>query len=710
MSKCLLIVESPAKAKTIEKFLGKNYAVAASMGHVRDLPRSQLGVDVNNNFAPKYITIRGKGKILKKLREAAKKADKVLLASDPDREGEAIAWHLAHSLGIKPTDKCRVEFNEITKEAVKESVKNPRPIDEKRVDAQQARRILDRLVGYNLSPLLWEKVRGGLSAGRVQSVAVKLICDRQREIDCFIPEEYWTVKAELLAPSEEKFTAQLLSRGKEKLELKSEAEAQAVVEALKKEVPQVADVTLKERRRLPRPPFTTSTLQQEAGRKLGFTVKKTMAIAQVLYEGLEVGQEGRVGLITYMRTDSTRISPQAREEAVQYITDVYGQEFVGPGTMSKGRGRIQDAHEGIRPTRASRRPEDVAKYLTRDQLRLYTLIWERFLASQMAPVVYDSVTAKITAGEFVLRASGSKVKFPGYSVLYEEAAEDSEEEKGTELPPLAAGDQLKLKRILPEQHFTQPPAAYTEASLVKTLEEQGIGRPSTYAPTIETIIKRGYVVREQKRLKPTELGFVVTDLLAEYFPEIVDPKFTAAMENQLDLVEEGEAVWTEVVGDFFGPFSERVQQAKDKMGPVQLAEEESDEVCEKCGRNMIIKTGRFGKFLACPGFPECKNTKPIREGTGVSCPLCGGEMVVRTSRRGRRFYGCDNYPECTFVTWDPPTSKRCPECGSLMVRKEPKRQPPYLACSNKECKYKEAMPSEVGKDEAKAGDVQGVKS
>ena len=704
MGKYLLIVESPAKAKTIEKFLGKNYAVTASMGHVRDLPRSQLGVDVDNNFTPKYITIRGKGEILKKLRDAAKKADEVLLASDPDREGEAIAWHLAHSLGIEPTAQCRVEFNEITKEAVKESVKNPRSIDEKRVDAQQARRILDRLVGYNLSPLLWEKVRGGLSAGRVQSVAVKLICDRQREIDRFIPEEYWTIKADLLAPGGEKFTALLVSRGKEKLEPKSEAEATTATEALKKEALQVADVTLKERRRQPRPPFTTSTLQQEAGRKLGFTVKKTMAVAQVLYEGVAVGKEGRFGLITYMRTDSTRISPQARQEAVGYITSVYGPEFVGPGTAPKSRGRVQDAHEGIRPTGVSRRPQDVAPYLTKDQLRLYTLIWERFLASQMAAVVYDSVTAKIAAGDFGLRASGSKVKFLGHSVLYEEATEDNEDEKRAELPPLAAGDQLKLKRVLPEQHFTQPPAAYTEASLVKTLEEQGIGRPSTYAPTIETITKRGYVTREQKRLQPTELGFVVTDLLAEYFPEIVDAKFTAAMENQLDLVEDGEAVWTKVVGDFFGPFSGQVEEAKDKMGPVQLQEEESDEVCEQCGRNMIIKTGRFGKFLACPGFPECKNTKPIREGTGVNCPLCGGEMVVRTSRRGRRFYGCDNYPKCNFVTWDPPTPKRCPECGSLMVRKEPKRQQPYLACSNKECKYKEAVIAETDKNGAKEGE------
>ncbi|MGI6130097.1 MAG: type I DNA topoisomerase [bacterium] len=704
MSKYLLIVESPAKAKTIEKFLGKNYDVTASMGHVRDLPRSQLGVDVDNNFAPKYITIRGKGEILKKLRAAAKKADKVFLASDPDREGEAIAWHLAHSLGVEPTEKCRVEFNEITKDAIKESIKNPRAIDDKRVDAQQARRILDRLVGYNLSPLLWEKVRGGLSAGRVQSVTVKLICDRQREIDSFVPEEYWSIQAELLTPGQEQFMAMLVNRGKDKLDLKNEAQTQSVVKALKKETFTVVDVALRERRRFARPPFTTSTLQQEAGRKLGFTVKKTMAVAQGLYEGLSVGKEGRVGLITYMRTDSTRISPQARQEAVDYISDVYGTEFVGPGTSPKNRGRAQDAHEGVRPTRVSRRPQDIAAYLTRDQLRLYTLIWERFLASQMSPVVFDSVTTKIAAGDFILRATGAKVKFLGYSVLYEETDTDNEDEKQAQLPPLAVGDELKPKRVLPKQHFTQPPAAYTEASLVKTLEELGIGRPSTYAPTIETITKRGYVTKEQKRLKPTELGFVVTDLLAEYFPEIVDAKFTAAMENQLDLVEEGEVVWTKVIGEFFEPFSNQLEEAKEKMGPVQLEDEESDEVCEQCGQNMIIKTGRFGKFLACPGFPECKNTKQIREGTGVECPNCGGEMIVRTSRRGRRFYGCDNYPKCSFVTWDPPTSERCSECGSLMVRKEPKRKQPYLLCSNKDCKHKEVILAEAAdKDQNKEG-------
>lgn len=691
MSKYLLIVESPAKAKTIEKFLGKNYSVAASMGHVRDLPRSQLGVDVENNFAPKYITIRGKGEILKELRAAAKKAEKVLLASDPDREGEAIAWHLAHSLGIEPTTQCRVEFNEVTKEAVRQSIKAPRTIDKQRVDAQQARRVLDRLVGYNLSPLLWEKVRGGLSAGRVQSVAVKLICDRQREIDDFKPEEYWTIKANLLAPGKEEFTAQLISHSEKKVEPKTEDEATAIASALKKEVLRVTDVTVKERRRMPRPPFTTSTLQQEAGRKLGFTVKKTMAVAQMLYEGLAVGKEGRVGLITYMRTDSTRISPQARQDALGYIAAEYGQEFIGPGAVSKARGKVQDAHEGIRPTGTSRRPEDLAQFLTKDQLRLYTLIWERFLASQMAALVYDSMTVKIAAGDFALRANGSKVKFPGYSVLYEETREDNEEEKRSELPALTAGDQLVLRRVLPEQHFTQPPPAYTEASLVRTLEERGIGRPSTYAPTIDTIIKRGYVSRERKNLKPTDLGYIVTDLLGQYFPEVVDAQFTAEMEDQLDLIEEGETVWTKVIQEFFEPFSAQVEEAKAKMGPVELKEEVSDEVCEHCGRNMVIKTGRFGKFLACPGFPECKNTKPLLESTGVKCPVCDGELVVRTSRRGRRFYGCNNYPDCHFVTWDPPTAKRCPKCASLLVRKEPKKQKPYLACSNKECSYKEAL-------------------
>lgn len=701
MSKYLLIVESPAKAKTIEKFLGKNYAVAASIGHVRDLPRSQLGVDVDNNFTPKYITIRGKGEVLKKLRAAAKKADTVLLASDPDREGEAIAWHLAHSLGIDPMAQCRVEFNEITKEAVRESIKSPRSIDQQRVDAQQARRILDRLVGYNLSPLLWKKVRGGLSAGRVQSVAVKLICDRQREIDSFEAEEYWTITANLLSPEKEEFTAELISLGENKVELKNEAEAKAATKALKKELPQVVDVTLRERRRLPRPPFTTSTLQQEAGRRLGFTVKKTMAVAQSLYEGLAVGKEGRVGLITYMRTDSTRISPQARKEAVGYITDAHGREFVGPGAVAKAKGKAQDAHEGIRPTRVNRRPEDLKPFLSKDQLRLYTLIWERFVASQMAALIYDSVTVKIGAGDFVLRANGSKIKFPGFSVLHEDASEDNNEEQRSELPPLVVGDKLAYRSVLPKQHFTQPPPSYTEASLVKTLEEQGIGRPSTYAPTIETITKRGYVIRERKRLIPTELGFIVSDLLAQYFPEVVDAQFTAEMEDQLDLIEEGEADWTKVIGEFFEPFSAQVEEAKEKMGPVELKEEVSDEVCEHCGKHMVIKMGRYGKFLACPGFPECKNTKPLRQGTGVECPDCGGELLVRTSRRGRRFYGCENYPDCHFVTWDPPTSERCSECGSLMVRKEPKTKDHYLLCSNKECRHKEPLPADKDQDSAK---------
>lgn len=704
MSKYLLIVESPAKAKTIEKFLGKNFAVDASMGHVRDLPRSQLGVDVDNDFRPKYITIRGKGEILKKLRASAKKADKVLLASDPDREGEAIAWHLAHSLGIEPTTQCRVQFNEITKEAVRESIKTPRAIDPQRVDAQQARRVLDRLVGYNLSPLLWEKVRGGLSAGRVQSAAVKLICDRQREIDEFRPQEYWTVRAELLTPEQEKFSAQLVSHGEEKVEPKTEAEAAAIAAALRKETPQVAGVVVKERRRSPRPPYITSTLQQEAGRKLGFTVKKTMAVAQALYEGLGVGQEGRVGLITYMRTDSTRVSPQARQEAMGHIAQVYGREFIGPGVTQKARGKVQDAHEGIRPTRVSRRPEDLVPFLTKDQLRLYTLIWERFLASQMAPLVYDSITVNITAGELGLRANGSKVKFAGYSVLYEETAEDDEDERKLELPQLEAGDKLTLVRVLPQQHFTQPPPAYTEASLVKTLEERGIGRPSTYAPTIETITRRGYVQRERRRLKPTELGFIVTDLLEQYFPEVVDAQFTAEMEDQLDLIEEGEAVWTDVVREFFEPFSAQVEKAKEKMGPVELKEEVSDEVCEQCGEHMVVKTGRFGKFLACPRFPECKNTKAIREGTGVNCPVCGGELIVRTSRRGRRFYGCDQYPNCHFVTWDPPTAKRCPQCNSLLVRKEPRTKKPYLACSNKDCHYREALSAAEDESPAKEED------
>ncbi|MDI3522250.1 MAG: topoisomerase [Bacillota bacterium] len=689
MEKCLLIVESPAKAKTIEKFLGKGYAVAASMGHVRDLPRSQFGVDVEDNFTPKYITIRGKGEILKKLREAAKKADKVYLAADPDREGEAIAWHLAYILGLEPSAPCRVEFNEITKQAVRDSLKSPRAIDQKRVDAQQARRVLDRLVGYNLSPLLWDKVKRGLSAGRVQSVAVKLICDRQREIDAFQPEEYWTITAQVAKSTRERFSARLVARGGEKLEIKDEAGAQALVSELKRQELHVTDISRRERRKNPHPPFTTSTLQQEAARRLGFTVKKTMSLAQQLYEGLEVGKEGRVGLITYMRTDSTRISPVARREAVEYIERTYGADYKGAGVFTAARGKVQDAHEGIRPTQVTRLPQNLATYLTRDQLRLYTLIWERFLASQMAPAVYDSVTAEIAAGELRLRATGSEVKFRGYTAVYEETRDGEGEEKEAVLPPLVVGEKLTLVRTVPEQHFTQPPPAYTEASLVKTLEEKGIGRPSTYAPTVETILKRGYVTREKKKLKPTELGFLVTDLLSRYFPEIIDVQFTAEMEDKLDRIEEGEAEWRRVVGEFYPAFAEQVRAAKENMEEVHVADEVSDEVCELCGRHMVIKQGRFGKFLACPGFPACRNTKPLREGTGVKCPQCGGEILVKTSRRGRRFYGCENYPECRFVTWDTPTEKRCPRCGSLLVRKESRRREPYLACSNKECRYTE---------------------
>lgn len=702
MGHCVLIVESPAKAKTIEKFLGRGYSVEASMGHVRDLPRSQFGVDVEDNFTPKYITIRGKGEIIKRLREAVKKADKVYLAADPDREGEAIAWHLAYLLGLNPSSPCRVEFNEITKQAVRESLKHPRPIDQNRVDAQQARRVLDRLVGYNLSPLLWDKVKRGLSAGRVQSVAVKLICDRQREIDAFKPEEYWTITVHLAKETKEEFPARLVGRGADKLEIKDEASAQALVDELKKQEIIVLDVTRRERHKNPHPPFTTSTLQQEAARKLGFTVKKTMSLAQQLYEGLEVGKEGRVGLITYMRTDSTRISPVARQEALAYIERTYGPEYKGAGTFATARGKIQDAHEGIRPTQVNRLPRDVAPYLTRDQLRLYTLIWERFVASQMAPAVYDQVTVDIAAGELRLKATGSQIKFRGYTAVYEESREtEDEDNKELALPPLRPGEKLALVKTVPEQHFTQPPPAYTEASLVKTLEEKGIGRPSTYAPTVETIIKRGYVTREQKKLKPTELGYLVTDLLREYFPEIIDEKFTAEMEDKLDQIEEGKAEWRQVVGEFYPGFANQVQQAREKMQEVHVGEEVSDEVCELCGRRMVIKEGRFGKFLACPGFPNCRNTKPLREGTGIKCPLCGGEILVKTSRRGRRFYGCENYPACQFVTWDPPTAKRCPRCGSLLVRKENRRREPYLACSNKECGY-----TESAKDEIKQGEEE----
>ncbi|WP_422445855.1 type I DNA topoisomerase [Thermoanaerobacterium sp. DL9XJH110] len=689
MAKSLIIVESPAKAKTISKFLGKNFRVQASMGHVRDLPKSQLGINIEEGFIPKYITIRGKGTLIENLKKEATKADSVLLATDPDREGEAISWHLANLLGLSEDLPCRVEFHEITKNAVIESIKHPRKINKHLVEAQQARRILDRLVGYKISPILWKKVKWGLSAGRVQSVAVRIICDREKEIREFVPKEYWTVEADLFdEKSGSQVRAKLYSKGEKKIEIGKKQEADLILSDLEKVVFTVIEVKKSERKRNPAPPFTTSSLQQEASRKLGFTAKKTMMLAQQLYEGLEVKGEGSVGLITYIRTDSTRVAEQALKEAREYIKKNFGDDFL-PETpiIHKSKKNIQDAHEAIRPTSILRMPEDIKDSLTRDQYKLYKLIWERFISSQMAPAVYDTVSVDIKAGEYIFKTTGSTIKFPGYMALYIEGTDEETESDENSLPVLEKGQELKLLKLVPAQHFTQPPPRYTEAMLVKTLEEKGIGRPSTYAPIIDIIQKRGYVEKEKGKFKPTELGEIVVQLMQEFFSDIVDIDFTAEMEDQLDRIESGEEHWQKVLESFYGPFEKQLKIAEEEMEKVKIEDEVTDEKCEFCGRNMVIKRGRYGKFLACPGFPECRNTKPLVEEAGVKCPLCGGTIVVRKSKRGRTFYGCSNYPGCKFVSWDKPSDRHCPECGSPMVIKNTKNGETII-CTNKECGYK----------------------
>ncbi|NMM51255.1 type I DNA topoisomerase [Paenibacillus aquistagni] len=675
MADSLVIVESPAKAKTIGKYLGSKYIVKASMGHVRDLPKSQIGVDVEQNFEPKYITIRGKGSVLKELKDASKKVKKIYLAADPDREGEAIAWHLAHVLDIKEDALCRVVFNEITKQAVKDAFKTPRQINMDLVHAQQARRILDRLVGYKISPLLWKKVKKGLSAGRVQSVSVKLIIDRENEIDAFVPEEYWTITVQLES-GKSSFEAKFYSLNGTKKELSSEADVKEILQAIESQHYIVQEVKEKERLRHPSPPFTTSSMQQEAARKLNFRAAKTMSVAQQLYEGVELGKEGTVGLITYMRTDSTRISPTAQEEAKGYISDKYGSDYAPetPRQYSKKATNAQDAHEAIRPTSVMRDPETVKPYLSRDQLRLYKLVWERFVASQMTSAVMDTMTIDIKAGEAVFRANGSKIRFPGFMKVYVEGNDDGTVESDKLLPPLSIGDTLKQQDIEPKQHFTQPPPRYTEARLVKTMEELGIGRPSTYAPTLETIQKRGYVAIEEKKFVPTELGELVIQLMEEFFPEILDVEFTAHMEDDLDHVEEGTEDWHQVLDHFYESFEKRLEVAEEEMKEIEIEDEVSDEICEKCGRHFVYKMGRFGKFLACSGFPDCRNTRPIIKDTGVSCPKCKeGKLVERRSKKGRIFYGCDQYPACDYVMWDKPSTKPCPTCGSLMIEKRSKQ-------------------------------------
>lgn len=683
MSEKLVIVESPSKATTIKKYLGKGYNVMASMGHVIDLPKSQLGIDVEHNFEPRYITIRGKGDLIKSLKKEAKNASKIYLATDPDREGEAISWHLANTLGIDPKSKCRITFNEITKKAVSAAIKEPRAIDEKLVNAQQARRALDRIVGYKISPLLWKKVKKGLSAGRVQSVATKLICDREDEINAFVEKEYWTIDAVLLK-GKKKVNAKFYGKGGKKTELLTKADTDAVLAALDKETFKVTSVKKSTKKRTTPPPFITSSLQQEAGRKLGFTTARTMQAAQQLYEGINIKGKGQIGLITYMRTDSLRLSDDAVNEARDYILKEFGTAYLPKSAkVYKTKKNAQDAHEAIRPSYADLNPDLVKESLTGDQYKIYKLIWERFIACQMKDAIYDVVSANIDAGEFNFKASGTSVNFDGFTLIYTESR-DVDEEKEAKLPELSLGEELGVQKIDGNQHFTQPPMRYTEASLVKALEEMGIGRPSTYSPTITTIINRGYVVRNKKNLVPTELGSIVNSLMKENFKTIVDVDFTADMEEDLDLIEDGKKDWKKLVGDFYYPFIKVLEAAEEKMGNIEIKDEESDVVCDKCGRLMVYKHGKFGKFLACPGFPECRNTKAIVKEIGVKCPNCGGEIIEKKTKRGKIFFGCTSFPECSFTSWDRPTNEKCPVCGGYMLEKLTRGKQKYCpVCSEK---------------------------
>ena len=681
MAKNLVIVESPAKVKTIKKFLGTRYDVEASMGHVRDLPKSQMGIDIDHDYEPKYITIRGKGDLLAKLRKAAKAADHVYLATDPDREGEAISWHLVAALGLEPKKVQRITFNEITKNAVKASLKAPRSIDMHLVDAQQARRVLDRLVGYQISPVLWKKVKRGLSAGRVQSAALRMIARREKEIEEFVPQEFWTIEGGFAVPGQKKLlTAKLAGEGGSKLSISSGEEAEAVLKELEKQSWSVTDVKNGERRRKAPLPFTTSTLQQEAANVLGFSTSKTMRVAQQLYEGVDVAGEGTVGVITYLRTDSTRVAAEADAAARAYIRTEYGEQYIGTPISENGRG-AQDAHEAIRPTDIARTPVKIKESLSRDQFRLYQLIWKRFAASRMAAAVYETVSVKIGGGKYVFAAAASKLHFAGFLDVYTPSGEEKAEDNAL-IRAITKDTEVKLMELRDEQHFTQPPAHFTEASLVRAMEEQGIGRPSTYAPTISTILARHYITKEQKSLFITELGEVVDGIMLQAFPQIVDEDFTANMETLLDGVAEGTIEWKTIVRNFYPDLKEEVDKANAELEEVKVGDEETDIVCENCGRNMVIKYGPHGKFLACPGFPECRNTKPYFEKAGVRCPKCGGEVVLKRSRKGRRFYGCENSPECDFMSWLLPVEEKCPKCGSYMVRKGNK-----IVCSENNCGY-----------------------
>ena len=700
----LIIVESPAKARTIAKFLGRSYKVEASQGHVRDMPKSQLGVDVENDFAIKYITIHGRGKILAKIRKEAKTASKVFLATDPDREGEAISWHLAQTLGIDVAEPCRVEFHEITQKAVETAMKHPRAIDMDKVDAQQARRALDRLIGYKISPLLWAKVKKGLSAGRVQSVATRLVVDREQDIEDFIPEEYWDVSASALLPSargrKTTFTLRLSTLDGKKAELHNAQEAQAARERVENANFAVYGMKRGERKKLPAPPFTTSSLQQEASRKLNFTTQKTMQVVQQLYEGVDLEGEGTQGIVTYIRTDSVRVSQEALDAVRAYIPKRFGPEYL-PETANefKGRRNAQDAHEAIRPTDITRTPEAIKPSLTKEQFQLYRLIYSRFLASQMMPAFYDTLSMDVAGNGVGMRFYGEHKRFAGFTSVYEEGTDDAQESAESTLPQFEEGAPVIIESVESQQHFTQPPSRYTEASLVRTLEEKGIGRPSTYAPTITTILARGYVMRENKRLFPTELGRTVNAMMMEYFGPIIDIDFTAGLEDELDEVEEGEMDWRQVLREFYPPFESMLESAEEKIEKVEIKDEPSDVVCDKCGAQMVYRVGRFGKFLACPNFPECRNTKPILTYIQAKCPKCGGRLLEKTSRKNRKFYGCEHYPECDFVSWEMPVDQRCEKCGSYMTLKRSRKGETWYLCSNETCRHRVPAPGQTEADE-----------
>ena len=696
----LVIVESPAKARTIAKFLGKGYKVEASQGHIRDLPKSQLGVDPDNDFELKYITIHGRGKILAKIRKEAKAASKVYLATDPDREGEAISWHLAHTLGIDVDSPCRIEFHEITKKAVTNAIEHPRTIEMGLVDAQQARRALDRLVGYEISPLLWAKIKKGLSAGRVQSVATRMVVEREQEIEAFIPEEYWDITAHAVLPGartrKNTFRARLVTLDGKKAQLSNEQEmlaARARVEAAKFTVKEIRNG---EKKKQPAPPFITSSLQQEAGRKLNFTTQKTMQVVQQLYEGIELENEGMQGLVTYIRTDSVRVSDEALSDARAFISETYGENYLpAEPNIYKGRSNAQDAHEAIRPTDVRRTPDSIKASLTKEQFQLYRLIYSRFLASQMSNALYDTMSMDIEGDGVGLRFYGERKRFAGFTSVYEESTDEAAEANENVLPQMKEGDPVTIQSIDSDQHFTQPPARYTEASLVRMLDEKGIGRPSTYAPTITTIIARGYVTRENKRLFATELGRMVTGVMTQYFDDIVDTEFTAQMEDKLDAIEAGDVEWKQVLRDFYPPFKETLEKAEASIEKVELRDDPSDVICDKCGANMVYRVGRYGKFLACPNFPDCRNTMPVLNYIEAKCPKCGGRLLEKTSRKNRKFYGCEHFPDCDFVSWDLPVDERCPKCGSYMTLKRNSKGEQWHLCANETCRHRvEVHPAE----------------